>query len=72
MLSQDVLGQNTKRNCAIVRPWLQAFTATWVSGHISYEDEQIAEQIQAVYDAGYKEWILWNATCRYSVDFLFP
>ncbi len=48
-----------------VRPWLQAFTATWVSGHIQYGREQIQEQIQAVYDAGYDEWILWNASSRY-------
>ena len=68
MLSQKVLGQDTKEECATVRPWLQAFTATWVSGHISYEAEQIQEQIQAVYDAGYEEWILWNATCRYPMD----
>ena len=53
---------------AVVRPWLQAFTATWVPGHISYNGTQIREQIQAVYDAGYEEWILWNATNRYSSD----
>ena len=70
MQSQKVLGQDTGEECAIVRPWLQAFTATWVSGHISYEGEQIQEQIQAVYDAGYEEWILWNATCRYPMDIL--
>lgn len=70
MLSQDVLGQSAGESCAVVRPWLQAFTATWVSGHISYEAQQIQEQIQAVYDAGYEEWILWNATCRYPMDLL--
>ena len=53
---------------AVVRPWLQAFTATWVPGHISYNGTQIREQIQAVYDAGYEEWILWKATNRYSPD----
>lgn len=68
MQSQDVLGQNEGAHCALVRPWLQAFTATWVSGHISYEVEQIQQQIQAVYDAGYEEWILWNATCRYPAE----
>lgn len=71
VLSQEVLGQDTGEGvCASVRPWLQAFTATWVSGHISYEGKQIREQIQAVYDAGYEEWILWNATCRYPMDIL--
>ncbi len=53
---------------AIVRPWLQAFTATWVDGHISYGGEQIRQQIQAVYDAGYEEWILWNSRNHYSSD----
>lgn len=53
---------------AVVRPWLQSFTATWVPGHISYEGEEIRQQIQAVYDAGYEEWILWNASNRYSAE----
>lgn len=53
---------------AQVRPWLQDFTATWVQGHISYEAEEIRAQIQAVYDAGYEEWILWNASNRYTED----
>lgn len=57
---------------AVVRPWLQAFTATWVTGHISYGGEEIREQIQAVYDAGYREWILWNASNRYVQDGLLP
>ena len=51
---------------AAVRPWLQDFTATWVKGHISYGPEEIRAQIQAVYDAGYEEWILWNAANRYT------
>lgn len=51
---------------ADVRPWLQDFTATWVKGHITYGPEQIRQQIQAVYDAGYEEWILWNAANRYT------
>ena len=28
--------------------------------------EEIRAQIQAVYDAGYEEWILWNAANRYT------
>ena len=51
---------------ATVRPWLQDFTATWVKGHISYGPEEIRAQIQAVYDAGYEEWILWTAANRYT------
>lgn len=53
---------------AQVRPWLQDFTATWVKGHISYGAEEIRAQIQGVYDAGYEEWILWNASNRYTEE----
>lgn len=53
---------------ARVRPWLQDFTASWVPGHISYGAEQIKAQIQAVYDAGYEEWILWNAANHYTKE----
>ncbi len=55
-------------NRAVIRPWIQAFTATWVGGHISYGGEQIRQQIQAIYDAGYDEWILWNSSNKYSRD----
>lgn len=53
---------------AIVRPWLQDFTATWLKNHISYGEEEIKAQIQAVYDAGYEEWILWNGSNRYTEE----
>ncbi len=70
--SVEELSQVPEEERAKVRPWLQAFTATWVEGHISYEGKQIREQIQAVYDAGYREWILWNASNRYSAEGLLP
>ena len=35
---------------------------------IGSDREEIRQQIQAVYDAGYEEWILWNASNRYSAD----
>ena len=66
--SAEELQEIPEAERAVVRPWLQAFTATWVPGHISYNGTQIREQIQAVYDAGYEEWILWNATNRYSPE----
>lgn len=69
--SAEELQEIPEAERAVVRPWLQAFTATWVPGHISYNGTQIREQIQAVYDAGYEEWILWNATNRYSSEGLF-
>ena len=57
---------------ADVRPWLQDFTASWVPGHIKYGPEEIRAQIQAVYDAGYEEWILWNASNLYTEGGLLP
>ncbi len=56
--------------CAEVRVWLQSFTAGWVPGHISYGPQQIREQIKGAYDAGYEEWILWNAAVNYQPDSL--
>lgn len=53
---------------AIVRPWLQDFTATWIKHHQVYGGKQLREQIGAVYAAGYSEWLLWNASGKYSVD----
>ena len=34
--------------------------------------EALRAQIQAVYDAGYEEWILWNAANRYTEGGLLP
>lgn len=59
-----------KEERAINRVWIQSFTATWVNGHITYGPEQIREQIRGAYDAGYDEWILWNASVKYQRDSL--
>ncbi len=56
----------------VVRPWLQDFTASYLDHYIEYGDEQIRQQIQAVYDAGYDEWLLWSAACRYHWSALKP
>ncbi len=53
---------------AIVRPWLQDFTASYLEHHITYGAKEVRAQIQAVYDAGYDEWILWSASNRYTWD----
>lgn len=53
---------------ARVRPWLQDFTASYLKHYKTYGPEEIRAQIQAVYDAGYEEWILWNASNNYTWD----
>ena len=52
---------------AIVRPWLQDFTASYLGegSYIPYGYNEVQRQIQAVKDAGYDEWMLWSAANRY-------
>ncbi len=44
----------------IIRPWLQDFS---LKNH--YGREQLLEQIKAVENTGFKEWIFWNPSSRY-------
>ena len=50
------------------RPWLQDFTL----GSPRYEAPEVRAQIQATYDAGIDEWLLWNASSRYTESALAP
>ena len=65
--SQKRLSQVSYNDCAIVRPWLQAFTATWIQDSIEYDSNAIRKQISALNDAGYEEWILWSSKSDYSM-----
>lgn len=53
---------------ASVRPWLQSFTATWVSPHQDYTSKQVRQQIEGTYDAIIDEWLLWNGAGRYDAE----
>jgi hypothetical protein len=44
-----------------IRPWLQAFTL----GKPKYGPEEVRAQKQAVYDAGYDGWVLWEPGSRF-------
>lgn len=57
---------------AIVRPWLQGFTANYLKHYINYGAEEIRTQIQATYDAGYTEWLIWDPSERYPWDAFLP
>jgi hypothetical protein len=50
------------------RPWLQDFTL----GAPPYTSAEVRAQIQATYDAGVDEWILWNPSSRYTESALEP
>ncbi len=49
------------------RPYIQAFTAGYLpEGYfLTYGAAQIKAQIDAIYDAGYREWICWNPAALY-------
>ncbi len=70
--SKTKLASVPEEDCAVIRPWLQAFTATWLEEYMEYDGTAIREEIQAVYDAGYDEWILWNSKNNYLADGLDP
>lgn len=50
------------------RPWLQDFSL----GQPPYAAAEVRAQIQATYDAGIQEWILWNPGSRYTEGALEP
>lgn len=70
--TENVMAGEEPAAKAVIRPWLQDFTASYLPHHISYGSQQVREQIQAVYDAGYEEWILWDAAVSYHYDGLLP
>jgi hypothetical protein len=53
---------------AIVRPWLQDFSLYGVT----YGVEQVKAQIKAVEEQGFTEWLLWNASVKYTEGALRP
>ena len=61
----SVARSNNIETPAIIRPWIQAFTAKWVRGHINYGPNEIKEQVRALKDLGIDEYILWSPTNSY-------
>lgn len=59
---------NDEKSIAKLRPWLQDFSATYLLNYKKYGAAEIRAQIKATYDAGVKEWILWNSVNRYTVN----
>lgn len=53
---------------AVIRPYLQDFTAAYLTEGLyqDYTAQQVREQIEAVYEAGFDEWIIWNHNGVYS------
>lgn len=63
---EDAIKRNAPlENPAVIRPWLQSFTATWVRGHIPYGAREVRQQIDAALALGIDEYLIWNASNRY-------
>lgn len=61
----------TTETKAILRPWLQDFSAPWLkkeygSNYTPYGAKQLKDQKKATYDAGIDQWIFWNAGNKYT------
>jgi hypothetical protein len=67
-LRDGLARSDTIRNAGSVCAWLQDFTL----GEPRYGAPEIRAQIQAAYDAGVKDWILWNPGSRYTESALLP
>ncbi|HEY0829189.1 MAG TPA: putative glycoside hydrolase [Bacilli bacterium] len=50
----------------VIRPWIQDFTAPWISGYIRYGKNEVEQQIKALKDNGVNEYLLWNSGNVYS------
>ncbi len=50
-----------------LRPWLQDFSLK-----ITYGPKEVRAQIQACYDLGIEEWLLWDPNCTFTEAALLP
>lgn len=61
MSLSDAIKRNAPvKNPAVIRPWLQAFTATWIKGHIPYGAAEVRLQIDTALELGLEEYMIWN------------
>jgi len=67
-LRDAVARSDTVEGAGSVCAWLQDFSL----GDPPYGAPEVRSQIQAVYDAGVKDWILWNPGSRYTESALLP
>ena len=52
----------------VSRPWIQDFTASWIGegNWMEYDGDAVQAQIDAIYDQGLNEYLIWNANSEYS------
>jgi hypothetical protein len=57
--------RNAGASSARIIPWLQAFSAPWVTKNYPYGVEQADAQIRAIYDVGLEDWVFWHPGSKY-------
>ena len=63
---KEILGQLD--HPPVSRPWIQDFTASWIGegNWMEYDGDAVQAQIDAIYDQGLNEYLIWNANSEYS------
>jgi len=62
----DALKRNAPlKQPAVIRPWLQSFTATWIRGYIPYGAYEVRQQIDAALALGIEEYMIWDPSNVY-------
>lgn len=64
--------ENTDAKKAVIRPYLQDFTASWLGKgkYLTYSTEEVKLQIQACYDLRIASFTLWDPSNKYCYDAL--
>ena len=66
---RDALRRSERvQGAGLTRPWLQDFSL----GKPPYGQAEVRAQIEATYDAGVQEWVLWNPSSRYTISAIEP
>lgn len=73
--TQDCIDRNSNvMEPAILRPWIQHFTASYIYyqglQYIPYGRQEIKAQIDALRDKGVEEYLLWNPSNDYEIEVL--
>ncbi len=64
--ARDAVARNRNiKTPAIIRPWIQGFTAIWLKDHLDYGKKEILDQIRALEEHGIDEYLIWNPKNRY-------
>ena len=59
-LKRSIKRNNQLKNPTKIRPWIQGFTAKWLTEYKRYGHKQLSSQIKALEDVGIEEYLIWN------------